>query len=286
MKKGFTLVELMIVIGIIGILSAILLKSVSGSSESARAVKCLANLHDLANACQATALDDGEHNCPRAGSGEYTSMSMVLGKGFSKTYGETRGWVSWTSMGAYRNSPKQSQYSSSWLISTYEKNQDKRLYALTNGTIWKAIGGNSSSYRCPLHEQCAKKKGESPIWSYVMNEYFMEERNFTSLGNRDRRLLFAELPFNIDNKLQTCSFSRGTGTDLDPTLQYTKNEVIGFNHKTKRKWVAHVCFADGHTEKLEMPGDTSLARLRELTKWLCEGTAISYNGTKYEEVKN
>ena len=66
MKKGFTLVELLVVIGILGILSAVLIGSFAGGTESARAVKCLTNMRNLATACQTYGMSYGFY--PLAGS--------------------------------------------------------------------------------------------------------------------------------------------------------------------------------------------------------------------------
>jgi len=46
-RRAFTLVELLVVIGIIAVLMGILLASLSHAREAGRSVKCLANLHSL-----------------------------------------------------------------------------------------------------------------------------------------------------------------------------------------------------------------------------------------------
>ena len=50
-RRAFTLVELLVVIGILAVLAAMLLPVVAGAWESARGAQCAANLRQLAGAC-------------------------------------------------------------------------------------------------------------------------------------------------------------------------------------------------------------------------------------------
>ena len=56
-KIGFTLVELMIVIGIIGFLSAVAIPSFIRSRATAQAASCIANLKQMEGATQLWAVD-------------------------------------------------------------------------------------------------------------------------------------------------------------------------------------------------------------------------------------
>jgi prepilin-type N-terminal cleavage/methylation domain-containing protein len=59
-KKGFTLVEIMIVVAIIGLLAAIAIPNFIKAREKAQTNACIANLKQLQGAAQVWAIDTGQ----------------------------------------------------------------------------------------------------------------------------------------------------------------------------------------------------------------------------------
>lgn len=305
-RDGFTLVELLVVIGIIGILITVLMMSFSGSTESARAAKCLSNMKNLATAATSYAMANEAY--PRAGSTEYMYIETADGSSHRAIYRENKGWISWYSKGKY---PAASHVSNT-AVGMGSENLDEYTFAITNGALWKYVSENMSVYVCPTHTV----KSNGVRWSYLMNAYFGwassenyvyqqydGDVNFGSI-NADRVLLFAEVPFQGAGSWFPAGSSGGS-TDDDAILQYdgcdkaptvrgrgrrNGNEHIGCNHKSGRHWYAHVAFADGHVEKLQAsvtagtPIDGS--ELVRLTTWLCTGKDVSFDGKHYQEMGN
>lgn len=303
MKKGFTLVELLIVIGIIAILSGVLMVSMGGGSEAARSAQCMTNLRTLANAAVAYASGNGGYY-PLAGSVTQSWMdeSNGIGKG-RMVYNELPGWLSWESQNQFpATSYKAPQYPSAYSQSATVSPEDQKLrdFAVTNGALKATLAGNRDLLLCPKHK--IDIKTQAPFFSYVMNEYFYwnstgksRSQHFHGRINKssmdakmkytDRLLLFAEL--NWTGWSGDSDFDMSPGSEgADPVLQYNNGETIGFNHKKGKEKCAHVAFADGHTEQLMLPrGGLSNADLKELTKLLCEGKDVVLDGNAYRELQ-
>ena len=317
-RKAFSLVELLVVIGIIGILAGIMLTSFSGGTESARAAKCLNNMRSLAMGVINEASRNKWGYMPSAGT--WVEMDNSDEK---KTYVEHVGWISWLSMnGEYGGNgrPRPNNFVAVPNAGAYCEDDKKAIFAVTNGALWQAVGRSSDVYKCPCHQIQTVKKGAKLRWSYVMNAYFgydwsdgskaiyteiegmtLPIKPITSKSVRpDRRLLFAELPIYgtgdlIDEggKSANASYPSEGGTATDCVLQYKGYEFnkkwsgaaesIAFNHKAgKNGWCAHVVFADGHTEKLLKPKESGGGvNAEQLTALLCAGKDIGVKGSVY-----
>lgn len=319
-RKAFTLVELIVVVGIIGILAGILLTSFSGGTESARAAKCLNNMRSLAVGVINAASNNKWGHMPPAGTWVEMDNSDE-----NKSYVEHKGWISWLSQNneyGGNGRPRPTSFVNVPNVSAYCSDDKQAQFAITNGVLWKAVGGNEEIYTCPHHRIQTAKKGAKLRWSYVMNRYFGYDSSdgskaiYTQIAGMpapwkaitskevraDRRLLFAELPVYGSGKLadeggtiSSANYSSDGGPETDCILQYKTYSVnnprfdwkgsaesIAFNHKAgKRGWCAHVVFADGHTEKLLAPKEEGGLNKEQLTALLCEGKDIGVNGSVY-----
>ncbi len=301
-KHGFTMIELLVVIGIIGILAAVVLSQFSGATETARATQCMTNMRNLAVAAHNFALGNEDGNYPFAGS--YKAVSFDNDEGYSSQ----KGWISYSKGGS---------------VSKFSETQlENRLYSLTNGTLWELTGRSFATYQCPAHVRvCKDKRMDEPVWSYRMNRFFgsdkgsgepvlwhglsLQKKEWTwhegnvekrRVFNSDKVLMFAEIPV-IDRQGVSAISLTASGTEGDSILQANssydnqgaKGESIGFNHKLgTRGYTGHVAFADGHVEKLLQPNvnNPSASAEQELTMWLCDGEDIAITGSKYERIKN
>ena len=313
-KKGFTLVELMVVISIIGVLAAALIAPVTGARRTARAVRCKANLKNLAQAAHSYALDSAgggkgilRHGNHLPSAGTYERDGGVDDNG-RINFVVTLGWVSgyntvfpWPSLGTPilgKNADNRASYP------FFNDNEPAVYQSITNGALWKYVGANLSVYVCDEHKSVAKNAGcKNVLRSYVMNAYFgcnlpntyasndaeypkgrewvCRLENLSTRGSASTLLMFAELPaYNASGNAEVKKSLGESDGILDVQIKgyYTSKpgaeEIIGFNHKTAKRMIAHVAYADGHVDAIMSPEGATLSELRDLTYLLCNGFEV------------
>ena len=295
-RMGFSLIEMMVVIGILAILIAALLPFMGGSTDGADCVKCKNNMKSLALAVISCAQADDVHgHFPSAG--YYRSITIAVNTRDSnkKRYYAHRPWIS-CKAGDYKllyqttrditaGSP-----SSAFFTDSEETCRD----VIEHGAIWSATGKTFGIYRCPIHEREFEKKNKRPPWwSYMMNKAFgyvddtSKARQFCgksihdSFGGRghDKVLMFAEVQgVEVNDKKNGISLKVASGDGTDPLLDYdNKSDAMGFNHRVgKKQYGGNVAFADGHVETIIYPKS---GRIQELTKDLCKGVDVPRDGS-------
>ena len=296
-RSGFTLVELLVVISILAILAAAMVSQVTRARAMGQAIKCKANLKNLAQASTNYAVEENESRLPWAGSHEHMWPGMRNGS-HKILYEERPGWISWYGGGPWKGDGWYGALSSvpGRAVFFNEADDSKANYALTNGTLWRFVGKDLSTYVCDVHKAVAKRQSvKKPRWSYVMNGYFgyasggdnvpdgrsIKLGSVSNRGNADRLLLFAELPAY---RLTGGVFKEGvetTGNKADCVLNmqikdYVRptEETIGFNHQVGKKQIAHVAYADGHVDVVVAPQSPTDAKLKDLTFLLCNGADV------------
>lgn len=289
-KKGFTLVELLVVISIIGILAAALTTQVTKARSMGQSMRCKANLRNLAQAALNYAVDS--EYLPFAGSYEWRDVRLDG----TIVYKENRGWVSWTGSGRWPQGYATTMQSPQMKKACYYG--DTAYQSITNGSLWSYAGKDLAAYVCDVHKGVAKRATLLKVQrSYVMNGYFAFDNrgavgmaprrairldSISARGSAGNLLLFAELPAykgstHAENVAQD-QYGPGSDGVLETDIsgyKGTQTEVLGFNHQVAKKYVAHVAFADGHVDVLIEPKDAKDTDLKELAKQLCNGDELS-----------
>jgi prepilin-type N-terminal cleavage/methylation domain-containing protein len=144
-RRGFTLVELLVVITIIGTLIGLLLPAVQMARESARKIQCANNLRNLAQAIlqhetDQTILPDGGDRSMFDPNGSQATNTVALPDGSNKTVAVGRTWTLWVdnSGNEIPQHPKSAPFQDwGWAYQILPYLDSKALWATTqNDQVW------------------------------------------------------------------------------------------------------------------------------------------------------
>lgn len=153
LKKGFSLVEMLVVMGVLLILAAIMYPALSKAKETGRTAKCASNLRQLYVASMNYATDAGGY--PSALSGSANGWD-------GKTY-HVFGWLAWATWNPADGTSTNIQ------TGTYGWNlSDGGMATITNGTLWPYAKGKEI-YLCPTFAQKSICGRSDAVRSYMMD---------------------------------------------------------------------------------------------------------------------
>ena len=318
-RMGFSLVEMLVVIGILAILIAALLPMLGGSRDSALNAQCKNNMKNLALGAIAYAEGRSENDGHFPSAGYYRSLGgRIAGAGRRRSgsgvsYYPHPSWISNKSVLAKDLNETRASLIIGDVAHFSDPDDDSRRFAITNGAIWASSGKSYEIYRCPVHARtyADANSGHLPGWSYVMNQEF----GFNRDGKGQWGFFGAVLGHSITVSTETSGlrgekkqasrspdkvlmFAEVQGVDIDDTRHGIKlqalvsgsnnktdavleytQEEIGFNHKLG-KFKYGGNVAFADGHVDTIVLPTSMSR-KDLTRYLCQGYDVPHDGRSY-----
>lgn len=237
-KKAFTLVELLVVIGIIAVLISILLPAISRARKQAVRIVCMSNLRQLAT-CVAMYESEYKAQLPYCNFGAPDLNAVGTGR---RVYGF--GWL-YAYAGFRTGYPTGSGLNGAWGGLKHPPSD-----GMQTGVLW-TYNQSARIYRCPADTEEAAWIGTQWITSYVMNR---AECGFGKLGGQTK----PNLPgYKISQMRETATSvmfweplnaKPGGDGDADDLLNDGSASPTDFPLTDRHEKGGHVCCFDGHVE--------------------------------------
>lgn len=211
-NRGFTLVELLVVIGIIALLISILLPALSKARKQANTVKCLANMKQFGTALV-------QYTNEWKGAMPYSGWNDFPGNGnYGGGKGNAGGWPDWLFDASSKITPP---------VASLFNFKDVK-----NGAFYAYLNGANAIYRCPQDAGPWLAQNSQFISSYVMNG---------STNNFSYGVFYKVTAFHPGDAIMWEIGTTGPDGN-DPSN--TPNEPISARHVKGTS----ILFVDGHAE--------------------------------------
>ena len=258
-KSGFTLVELLVVIGIIAVLIGVLLPALNVARQQAQSIQCLSNMRQLGTAFVLYVNDNhgwmpscdtcGPNTPTQFWSGATSATQTPL---WPAGVSATQTWVGWVDSG-----PAES--------------------ALENGTLWKYIH-NAGLYKCPSDTNpyrnrsysinyliCMSANDTGSLLHSIVNWNKWKVYKVTQVPNSANAITFVEegAPQNsTDPALQW----NGGGWEQNPVGAHFPSDWIDTVVSWHRNG-ANFAFVDGHAEYWRWTDTRTINYLKDDPAW-------------------
>ncbi len=208
--RGFTLIEMLVVIAIMGVLAALIMPNMSRVREQAWTKRCASNLKQL-HAGMAMKATEGGYYCRGASYLDDVDRRHT-------------GWIHWPD----------------WDTPGYTFIGPDGEMNIRGGDLWKYMGNRMEVYACPTHVKNAAENNVEVVRSYAMHSDLCGEAgtaavNALALRDASRKIMFGEP--------EEARLDKEEGGQFVGSF-FTSTNEMAFRHKSR----ANVVFVDGHLE--------------------------------------